>query len=87
MLRGIDDPNYAVGFVDRTEADCLALQDSRTSRMVNALVRTELQDGYVSYPWGRRMQEMLMVPNSSCFLSMLLLPKASDKAASRYNDL
>lgn len=26
MLRSIDDPNYTVGFVDRTEADCLALQ-------------------------------------------------------------
>lgn len=26
MLRGIDDPNYAVGFSDRTEAECLALQ-------------------------------------------------------------
>lgn len=55
--------------------------------MVNALARSELQDGYVSYPWGRRMQELLSVPNSSCFLSMLLLPKASDRAASRYNDL
>ncbi|KAM7523377.1 hypothetical protein LguiA_013279 [Lonicera macranthoides] len=87
MLRGIDDPNYAVGFSDRTEAECLALQASRTSRMVNALARSELQDGYVSYPWGRRMQELLSVPNSSCFLSMLLLPKASDRAASRYNDL
>lgn len=87
MLRGIDDPNYAVGFFDRTEADCLALQATRTSRMVSALSRTELQDGYVSYPWGRRMQELLSVPNSGCFLSMLLLPKASDRVASRYNDL
>lgn len=26
MLRAIDDPNYAVGFVDRTESDCLQLQ-------------------------------------------------------------
>lgn len=55
--------------------------------MVSALTRTRLQDGYVSYPWERRMQELLHVPNSSSFLSVLLLPKASDRAASRYNDL
>ena len=60
---------------------------SRNSRMVSALTRTQLQDGYVAYPWGRKMQEFLSVPNSSCFLSILLLPKSSDRAASRYNDL
>lgn len=26
MLRAIDDPNYAIGFVDRTEMECLELQ-------------------------------------------------------------
>ena len=55
--------------------------------MVSALTRTQLQDGYVSYPWERRMQEVLSVPNSSCFVSLLFLPKASDRVASRYNDL
>ena len=60
---------------------------SRASRMVNALTRTRLQDGYVSYPWERRMHDSLSVPNSSNFLSILLLPKASDRTASRYNDL
>ncbi|KAK9274201.1 hypothetical protein L1049_019015 [Liquidambar formosana] len=87
MLRAIGDPNYAVGFFDRTETECFALQDSRGSRMVSALIRAQLQDGYVSYPWSRKMQEFLSVPNSSCFLSILLLPKASDRVASRYNDL
>ncbi|XP_028098104.1 uncharacterized protein LOC114297830 [Camellia sinensis] len=87
MLRSIADPNYAVGFSDRTEAECFALQDSRMSRMVDELARAQIQDGYVSYPWERRMQESLPVPNSSCFLSMLLLPKASDRVVSRYNDL
>lgn len=33
------------------------------------------------------MKEVLPLNNSSCFLSVLLLPKASDRAASRYNDL
>lgn len=55
--------------------------------MVNALSSTRLQDGYVAYRWDRRMQEFLSVPYSSCFLSLLLLPKASDQVASRYNDL
>ena len=55
--------------------------------MVSALTRTRLQDGFVSYPWGKRMQEMLSVPNSSSFISILLLPKASDRVASRYNDV
>ncbi|KAK2425053.1 hypothetical protein QL285_035345 [Trifolium repens] len=87
VLRSIDDPNYVVGFLDRTEVECFEIQASRSSRMVNALTRTKLQDGYVSYPWERRMQEMLPVPNSSNFLSILLLPKASDRVASRYNDL
>ncbi|MED6169892.1 hypothetical protein PIB30_025459 [Stylosanthes scabra] len=87
VLRSIADPNYVVGFVDRTEAECFELQASRTTRMVHALTRTRLQDGFVSFPWERRMQEMLSVPNSSNFLSMLLLPKTSDRVSSRYNDL
>jgi hypothetical protein len=60
---------------------------SRSSRIVSALQRAKLQDGYVGYPWEKRMQELLDVPNSSSFLSLLLLPKASDRVASRYNDL
>ncbi|KAH6766712.1 hypothetical protein C2S52_017695 [Perilla frutescens var. hirtella] len=87
VLRAIDDPNYAVGFIDRTESECLDLQGSRTSRMVSALERSPLQDGYVSYPWEKRMVEMLSIPNSSSFYSILFLPKASDKANTRYNDL
>ncbi|KAI3688218.1 hypothetical protein L1987_81928 [Smallanthus sonchifolius] len=87
MLRSIDDPNYTVGFVDRTEADCLSLQASRTSRMVSALAAAKLHDGYVAYPWHKKMQELLSIPNSSCFLSILFLPKASEAVAYRYNDL
>lgn len=87
MLRAIDDPNYAVGFVDRTEMECLELQGSRKSRMVGALSRTPLQEGYVNYPWEKRMNELLAVQNSSNFYSLLLLPKVSDKVSIHYNDL
>ncbi|KAG5250037.1 hypothetical protein OIU77_026409 [Salix suchowensis] len=87
VLRSIADPNYSVGFTDRTDAECYELQASRSSRIVSALQRAKLQDGYVGYPWEKRMQEYLNVPHSSSFLSLLLLPKASDRVASRYNDL
>ncbi|KAL6499601.1 hypothetical protein OROGR_027511 [Orobanche gracilis] len=87
VLRAIDDPNYAIGFVDRSESECLKLQASRTIRMVSALETTPLQDGYVSYPWERRMHEMLLIPNSSSFYSILFLPKDSDRAGTRYNNL
>ncbi|XP_073152560.1 uncharacterized protein [Henckelia pumila] len=87
VLRAIDDPNYAVGFLDRKESDCFELQASRMARMVIALQETPLQDGYVSYPWDRRMRDMLSIPYSSSFYSILFLPKASDIVNSRYNDL
>ncbi|KAL5708030.1 hypothetical protein ACHQM5_018870 [Ranunculus cassubicifolius] len=87
MLRSISDANYTVGFIDRTESECLRLQGSRSSRVVSALYQAQLHDGYVSYSWEKKMQEFLPVPNSSCFPSLLLLPKASDRLGSRYNDL
>ncbi|KAK9123055.1 hypothetical protein Sjap_012657 [Stephania japonica] len=87
VLRSISDPNYAIGFTDRTENECVALLATRSSRVVCALSKAQLQDGYVSYPWEKKMQELLPVSNSSCFLSLLILPKASDRSASRYHDL
>jgi len=58
-----------------------------SSRVVRALSKAQLQDGYVSYPWEKKMRESLPIPNSSSFLSMLILPKASDPAAYSYNSL
>nr|GMD71505.1 TRNA-2-methylthio-N(6)-dimethylallyladenosine synthase [Ipomoea batatas] len=78
MLRSIDDPNYAVGFADRTESECLDLQE------------LPFNMGSCQYPWQRKMAEMLPVPNSSSFYSILLLPKTSgdnEAAALQYNDL
>ncbi|XP_072977409.1 uncharacterized protein [Typha angustifolia] len=87
VVRSIHDPNYAVGFVDRMESECIALQGSRNSRVACALSKAQLQDGYVAYPWEKKMRESLSIPNSSSFLSMLILPKALDAAASRYNTM
>ncbi|KAL9256422.1 hypothetical protein AKJ16_DCAP13212 [Drosera capensis] len=86
VLRAIDDPNYAVRFFDRTEAECFELQASRSSRIQQALITARLQDGYVAYPWERKMA-LLSVPNSSSFLSILFLPKASERMSTRYNDV
>ncbi|XP_020091174.1 uncharacterized protein LOC109712161 [Ananas comosus] len=87
VLRSIHDPNYAVAFVDRSEGECLVLQGSRSSRIAFALSKAQLQDGYVSYPWEKKMKEALPIPESSRFLSMLILPKALDATASRYSSL
>ncbi|RZS27020.1 hypothetical protein BHM03_00060448 [Ensete ventricosum] len=76
LLRSIRDPNYAVGLVDRSE-----------SEVVCVLSNTQVQDGYVSYPWEKKMRESLRTSNSSCFLSMLILPKASDPSGTRYSSL
>ncbi|XP_020114234.1 uncharacterized protein LOC109728272 [Ananas comosus] len=90
VLRSIHDPNYAVRFADRSETDCIALQGSRSSQVACALSRAQLQDGYVAYPWERKMREALQTaarPSSSRFLSALILPRALDPAASRYSSL
>lgn len=58
--------------------------------MACALSRAQLQDGYVAYPWERKMRETLQTaarPSSSRFLSALILPRALDPAASRYSSL
>ncbi|GJN22041.1 hypothetical protein PR202_gb09570 [Eleusine coracana subsp. coracana] len=85
VLRSIRDPNYAVKLVDRMESECIAIRGSRSSRVVCALSKAQLQDGYVSYPWEKKMRESLPIPNSSSFLSMLILPTVLDRAGSRYN--
>ncbi|ONK68506.1 uncharacterized protein A4U43_C05F12550 [Asparagus officinalis] len=87
VLRSIHDPNYAVGLVEKMESECIALQGSRSSRVVRALSKAHLQDGYVSYPWEKKMKESLPIPNSSSFLSMLILPMASDPSSYSYNSL
>lgn len=87
VLRSIRDPNYAVGLVDRMESECVAFRGSRSSRVVCALSKAQLQDGYVSYPWEKKMREVLPVPSSSSFLSLLVLPTALDRANSRYNSV
>jgi hypothetical protein len=55
--------------------------------VVCALSKAQLQDGYVSYPWEKKMRESLPIPNSSSFLSMLILPSALDREGFRYSNV
>ncbi|KQJ90749.1 uncharacterized protein LOC100830767 [Brachypodium distachyon] len=84
VLRSLHDPNYVLGFGDRLESECLVLQGTRGTRVASALSKAQLQDGYVAYPWEKKMRDSLRIPNSSCHLSMLVLPKALDMNACRY---
>lgn len=84
VLRSLHDPNYLLGFVDRLESECLVLQGTRSTRVASALSKAQLQDGYVAYPWDKKMRDTLHTPNSSCYLSMLVLPKALDSNACHY---
>ncbi|KAK3130398.1 hypothetical protein QOZ80_6BG0493000 [Eleusine coracana subsp. coracana] len=84
VLRSMHDPNYLLGFVDRLECECEEFQGTRSTRVASALSKAQLQDGYVAYPWDEKMRDTLRMPNSGCYLSMLVLPKALDANACRY---
>ncbi|CAD6224424.1 unnamed protein product [Miscanthus lutarioriparius] len=87
VLRSLHDPNYLLGFVDRLESECLVLQGTRSTRVASALSKAQLQDGYVAYPWDKKMRDTLRATNSSCYFSMLVLPKTRDNNACHYESL
>ncbi|CAL9084881.1 unnamed protein product [Musa textilis] len=87
VLRSIRDPNYALGLVDRSESECIALQGSRSSRVVCALSNAQLKDGYITFPWEKKARDLLPMPYSSAFLSLIILPRASDPSGVRYSSL
>jgi hypothetical protein len=57
---------------------------TRSTRVASALSKAQLQDGYVAYPWEKKMRDTLRMPNSSCYLSILVLPQALDSNSCRY---
>ncbi|KAF3331114.1 hypothetical protein FCM35_KLT04468 [Carex littledalei] len=91
ILRSVYDPNHIVGFADRTESECLALQGSRSTRLVSELTKAHVQDGFATYPWEKKMNSKTFPnynhPVGSSFLSILVLPKALDSTSSRYNTI
>ncbi|KAJ4799571.1 Cobyric acid synthase [Rhynchospora pubera] len=92
ILRSIYDPNHTVGFADRTESECIALQESRSTRLVSELTKAHVQDGFASYPWEKKMNSKSLSYNhltggGGSFLSILILPKALDSTSSRYDTI
>ncbi|KAF8694841.1 hypothetical protein HU200_037938 [Digitaria exilis] len=57
---------------------------TRSTRVASALSKAQLQDGYVAYPWEKKMRDTMRMPNTSCYLSILILPKALDPNACHY---
>ncbi|XP_073004575.1 uncharacterized protein [Typha latifolia] len=62
-------------------------EGSVSAKLILALRTAKIHHAYESYPWEKKMRELLPLVNSSCFLSLLLLPKAEDVSAARYNSV
>ena len=54
---------------------------------VAALREAKIASAYEPFPWEEKMRELLPMPDSSRFLSLVLLPKATDGTHTRYNCL
>lgn len=57
---------------------------SKNAKAAAALRNAKIGSSYETFPWERKMADMLPVPNSSRFLSLLLLPRAADESQTRY---
>uniref|UniRef100_A0A0D3H4M1 Uncharacterized protein n=1 Tax=Oryza barthii TaxID=65489 RepID=A0A0D3H4M1_9ORYZ len=63
------------------------LDGSKNAKVLAALRDAKISYAYESFPWEKKMKELLPVPAASCFLSMLLLPKSADGSHTRYKSL
>ncbi|XP_047051288.1 uncharacterized protein LOC124656620 [Lolium rigidum] len=74
---------------DRSSRESFELDGSKNEKMVAlaALRDAKIASAYEPFPWDRKMRELLPVPDSSRFLSLLLLPKATDGTHTRYSSL
>ncbi|XP_047051285.1 uncharacterized protein LOC124656617 [Lolium rigidum] len=66
-----------------------SIQGSKKEKMaaVAALREAKIATAYEPFPWEMKMRELLPVPDKSRFLSLLLLPMATDGTHTRYNSL
>ncbi|KAF8675562.1 hypothetical protein HU200_047630 [Digitaria exilis] len=69
---------------DRSSHDSLELDGSKNAKAAAALRNAKIGSSYETFPWERKMADLLPVPNSSRFLSLLLLPLAADESQTRY---
>ncbi|CAM0950859.1 unnamed protein product [Alopecurus aequalis] len=74
---------------DRSSRESIELDGSKNEKMaaVAALRDAKIASAYEPFPWDKKMRELLPMPDSSRFLSLLLLPKATDGTHTRYNSL
>ncbi|KAF0909773.1 hypothetical protein E2562_000099 [Oryza meyeriana var. granulata] len=63
------------------------IDGSKNAKVLAALRDAKISYAYESFPWEKKMKELLPVPAASCFLSLLLLPKSADGSHTRYNSL
>uniref|UniRef100_J3MS73 Uncharacterized protein n=1 Tax=Oryza brachyantha TaxID=4533 RepID=J3MS73_ORYBR len=52
-----------------------------------ALRNSKLGHAYEAFPWERKMMDLLPVPGNSGFLSLLLLPRATDESQTKFHSL
>ncbi|CAL5002774.1 unnamed protein product [Urochloa decumbens] len=69
---------------ERASHDSLELEGSKNAKAAAALRNAKIGSSYEAFPWERKMADLLPVPNSSSFLSLLLLPRAADESQTRY---
>ncbi|KAG2634118.1 uncharacterized protein LOC120660228 [Panicum virgatum] len=73
---------------DRSSRESFELDgSSKNSKLLSALRDAKIGHAYEPFPWEKKMRELLPVPEASCFLSLLLLPKATDVSNTRYSSL
>ncbi|GJM99726.1 hypothetical protein PR202_ga16853 [Eleusine coracana subsp. coracana] len=72
---------------DRSSRESFELDGTKNGKLLAALRDAKIGHAYEQFPWEKKMRELLPVPDASCFLSMLLLPKAMDASNTRYNSL
>ncbi|OEL26386.1 hypothetical protein BAE44_0012597 [Dichanthelium oligosanthes] len=72
---------------DRSSRESFELDGSKNAKLLSALRDAKISHAYEPFPWEKKMRELLPVPDASCFLSLLLLPKAMDVCNTRYNSL
>lgn len=61
-----------------------APEGSKNVKAATALRDVKIGSSYEAFPWERKMTDLLPVPNSSRFLSLLLLPRPADESQTRY---
>lgn len=72
---------------DRSSRESFEAQGSKNGKLLSALRDAKIGHAYEPFPWEKKMRELLPVPEASSFLSLLLLPKATDGSNTRYNAL